>query len=105
MLGLLLYAAPATLGTFHVIATIAAAPSNSATAVVTVAHLTGLFAPMGSMKAVVGIHTATLLPDARVLMAGGSTGFPGIFGDDGFDNVGHVDAELYDPVARSFTTT
>src|SRR5262249_28828023 len=37
--------------------------------------------------------------------AGGSTVSPEIFGDDGFDNVGHFDAELYDPIARSFTTT
>jgi Galactose oxidase, central domain len=100
-----LYTAPATLGTFHVIATSDADPSKSATAVVTVANLSGSFSPTGSMKAVVGIHTATLLPDGRVLMAGGSTAFPGIFGDDGFDDAGHVDAELYDPVARSFSAT
>jgi hypothetical protein len=100
-----LYTAPATLSTFHVIATSAADPSKSATAIITVANLSGYFSPAGSMKGVVGIHTASLLPDGRVLMAGGSTAFHGIFGDDEFDDVGHVDAELYDPVARSFTAT
>jgi hypothetical protein len=96
---------PATLGTFHVIATSAADPSKSASAVVNVAQLSGFFASTGSMKAVVGIHTATLLPDGKVLMAGGSQPYPGIFGDDGSDETGQSDAELYDPVARSFIAT
>jgi hypothetical protein len=97
-----LYVAPTTPGTFHVIATSAADSTNSASAVVNVAQLSGFFAPTGSMKAVVGIHTATLLPDGKVLMAGGSKPFLGIFGDDGSDETGQSDAELYDPVAGSF---
>jgi hypothetical protein len=93
---------PATLGTFHVIATSAADSSKSASAVVNVAQLSGFFASTESMKAVVGIHTATLFPDGKVLMTGGSKPFEGIFGDDGSDETGQSDAELYDPVARSF---
>ena len=100
-----LYSAPTTLGTFHVIATSASDQSKSGTAVVMVANLSESFSPTGSMKAVVGTHTATLLPDGRVLIAGGSTSSPSFFGDDDFDNAGLFYAELYDPAARSFTAT
>jgi hypothetical protein len=96
---------PVTLGTFHVIATSAAYPSKSASAVVNVAQLSEFFAQTENMRAVVGIHTATLLPDGKVLMAGGSKPFLGIFGDDESDETGQSDAELYDPVARSFIVT
>jgi hypothetical protein len=52
------------------------------------------------MIRVLGIHTATLLPDGKVLMAGGSQGF-----SVDFEEAGQADAELYDPVAHLFTTT
>src|SRR5512140_26592 len=55
----------------------------------------GLFTATGSMHAARGHHTATLLPDGRVLIAGGydepTTCLAG--------------AELYDPATGSFTVT
>ena len=50
----------------------------------------GTFSPTGSMAAVRGWHTATLLPDGRVLIAGGSYEAP---------------AELYDPQTGTFSPT
>jgi hypothetical protein len=51
----------------------------------------GTFAATGSMSESRWGHTATLLPDGNVLMAGG-------YGDPG-------SAELYDPAAGTFTAT
>jgi hypothetical protein len=55
----------------------------------------GLFTATGSMHAARGEHTATLLPDGKVLIAGGydepTTCLPG--------------AELYDPATGAFTVT
>ena len=56
------------------------------------------FALSGSLQDARASHTATLLNDGRVLVAGGGQG-PDI--DDGFDNV--LGAELFDPVSGSFT--
>lgn len=94
------YTAPATPGTFHLIATSIADNSKSATITVTVAASSGNFTPTQNMNKVIGIHTATLLPDGRVLMAGGSGGYT-----EDFDEAGQPDAELYDSVAHLFTTT
>jgi hypothetical protein len=93
------YTAPATLGTYHVLATSAADPTMSASALAVVTQSPGSFTTTASMLRVVGIHTATLLADGKVLVAGGSEGtFNYAYG-------GLRDAELYDPVASSFTTT
>jgi hypothetical protein len=54
----------------------------------------GKFTATGSMVGARFWHTATLLPDGHVLMAGG---------DDGTRPL--VTAELYDPMAATFTTT
>jgi hypothetical protein len=54
----------------------------------------GAFSPTGSMTAARVNHTATLLPDGRVLIAGG---------DNGSANLAL--AELYDPATGAFSPT
>jgi len=56
---------------------------------------TGSFAPTGSMATGRNLHTATLLLDGRVLIAGG----------DGRGTVSLASAELYDPAAGTFGPT
>ncbi len=56
------------------------------------------FALSGSLHDVRASHTATLLNDGRVLIAGGGQGQDYL---DGFENV--LGAELFDPVSGSFT--
>jgi hypothetical protein len=58
---------------------------------------TGKFSPTGSMTDARWGHTATLLNDGRVLVAGGADFM------DGADNL--KSAELYDPAAGRFTPT
>jgi WD40 repeat protein len=53
---------------------------------------TGTFTPTGSMITARGGHTATLLPDGKVLIAGGRRDGP-------------ASAELYDPSTGAFTAT
>jgi len=82
-----LYAAPSTLGTFHLIATSAHNPSLIANAPLTVVSVG--FAPVSDMAVARSGHTATLLLDGRVLIAGGTA------------DVAH-DAELFVPASGSF---
>jgi hypothetical protein len=82
-----LYTVPAHVGTFHVIAAFVADPSKNAAATVTVGA--SGFTPTGSMTTARSGHTATLLADGKVLMAGG----------------GDASAELFDPSTGAFTLT
>src|SRR5262245_31472046 len=60
--------------------------------------LTGRFSPTGSMTTAREKHSATLLPDGRVLIAGGY-GYSPDFRNNSF----FTSTELYDPVTGTFT--
>ncbi|HZX94315.1 MAG TPA: kelch repeat-containing protein [Myxococcales bacterium] len=55
---------------------------------------TGQFTPTGSLASARSFHTATLLPDGRVLVVGG------LFGDDA--NPSPTNTEVYDPTTGAF---
>ena len=64
---------------------------------------TGRFSPTGSMTVARFNHTATLLPNGRVLIAGGG-GPPGIGNSPSpVSSPGLASAELYDPTSGTFT--
>jgi hypothetical protein len=62
---------------------------------------TGKFSPTGSMHTAREDATATLLPDGRVLIAGGDQG---VCGACGYINI-LASAEVYDPATGRFSTT
>jgi hypothetical protein len=62
---------------------------------------TGAFSPTGSMTAARAGHTATLLPDGRVLVAGGFTNRP----PNAMGSMSLASTELYDPQTRTFSAT
>jgi len=93
------YTAPNTLGTYSVVATSVADATASASAVVTIELPTsttaGNFTAVGSMTTARAAHTATLLPNGKVLIAGGA----------GYGFQALASAELYDPSTRTFAPT
>jgi hypothetical protein len=95
------FTAPVTLGTFHVVATSVAHAGKSATATVSV-QTSGFFST-GSMGTGRVDHTATLLPNGKVLVAGGNS----IQDPDPDETTGGflATAELYDPLMGSFAPT
>jgi hypothetical protein len=70
----------------------------SPTSLLAPAQPAGTFTPTGSMTTARWSHTATLLADGRVLIAGGH-----IFSDGKWS--GTWTAELYDPSTGTFTAT
>ena len=92
------YTAPATAGTYHLMATSVVDSTKSATATISVMDLHGIFFGDVDMRAVSGIHTATLLASGKVLVAGGSDGYT-----EDYTEAGDQLAELYDPVGGTFS--
>ena len=88
------YTAPNTLGTYHVVATSAADATTTASAVVTIGPPAGNFTAVGNMSTARADHTATLLRNGKVLIAGGWDGFQSL-----------ASAEFYDPTTRMFAPT
>jgi hypothetical protein len=92
------YTAPNAVGTYHVVATSVADATESATAVVTTylpaPMIAGAFTAGGDMTTARSGHTATLLGNGRVLIAGGWDGHQTL-----------ASAELYDPTTRTFAIT
>jgi hypothetical protein len=98
-----IYTAPIALGIYHVVATSAADTTKSATATVTVVQ--SGFRPTGGMVSAPFGHTATLLPNGTVMIAGGCEPDPNDpdpscvpFPETGI-------SELYDPVRGTFSTS
>jgi len=94
------YTAPVSPGNFHVVATVVADPSVSATANISVV-LSG-FLQTGSMAFDRAQHTATRLPDGRVLITGG---FVCAVTPDGCDGIPLGSAEIFDPATATFAQT
>jgi hypothetical protein len=98
------YTAPNHTGVFHVVATLVADPRFSDTATVNV--VPSGFRWVDSMSLPRSGHTATLLPDGRVLIAGGDACsiFSIIEGEDS-DPCPLEEAELFDPSSGAFAST
>jgi WD40 repeat protein len=93
------YTAPITTGFYHVVATSVADATVSGSATITVTTSAARFTSTGDMVNARGFHTATLLADGRVLVAGGGTRSGPICIN------GISSAELYDSGTGSFVTT
>ncbi len=94
------YTAPSAEGFYHVIATSVQNTTVSARAMVSVTTASVSFFPTGSLQHARGFHTATLLNNGTVLVAGGANkaSDPQCIG-------GIVSAELYDAYAVGTTPT
>jgi hypothetical protein len=95
-----LYTAPSAGGFYNIVATSAEESALTASATVTVTTSSSAFTPTGSMTEARGLHTATLLPDNKVLVAYGSN-------SSAYNNaagyVGLTGIEVYDVGTGTFT--
>lgn len=94
-----LYSAPSISGLYYVVATSSANTNYSATAPVLVATNTTVSSPTGNLQDQRLFHTATLLPNGKVLVAGG------VVNEDYACMAGQDSAELYDLASGTFTST
>src|SRR5271156_3791068 len=94
------YTAPSAAGFYHVIATSIEATTITASATVSVTTSSSRFTPTGSLNEARGLHTATLLPDNKVLVAYGSnsSSYTNATGYVGLSSI-----EVYDPGTGTFT--
>jgi hypothetical protein len=95
-----LYTAPTASGLYHVVATSADESTVTASAPVSVTTSSSLFTPTGNLSEARGLHTATLLPNNKVLVAYGANS-KSYYEATGY--VGISSIEVYDPVTGNFT--
>jgi hypothetical protein len=95
-----LYTAPTAAGFYHVVATSIEETTVTASATVTVTTSSSGFTPTGSLNVARGLHTATLLPDNKVLVAYGSnsSAYTNATGYVGLSSI-----EVYDAGTGTFT--
>jgi hypothetical protein len=95
-----LYTAPTAAGFYDVVATSIEETAVTASATVTVTTSSSRFTPTGSLNEARGLHTATLLPDNKVLVAYGSnsSSYTNAAGYVGLSSI-----EVYDPGIGTFT--
>ncbi|MGO9075487.1 MAG: kelch repeat-containing protein [Terriglobales bacterium] len=95
-----LYTAPAAGGFYQVVATSVEETTVTASATVTVTTSSSGFTPTGSLNVARGLHTATLLPDNKVLVAYGSnsSAYTNATGYVGLSSI-----EVYDAGTGTFT--
>jgi hypothetical protein len=95
-----LYTAPSADGLYHVVATSIEETTVTTSATVTVTNSSSGFTPTGSLTEARGLHTATLLPDNKVLVAYGSNSSAYT---DATGYVGLSSIEVYDTGTGTFT--
>jgi hypothetical protein len=95
-----LYTAPTAAGFYHVVATSSEETTVTASATVTVTTSSSGFTPTGNLHEARGLHTATLMPNNKVLLAYGSNSSSYI---DAAGYVGLSSVEVYDVGTGTFT--